>query len=319
MSSKCLITIFPFLLASLSPAGEVLTSTGEMRLKFDPANKLSGTWSGGNLVIVDSNATSSPVVYTFDSSANPVSVLPFTIPGAAMVSINSFSHSPAGTVGLCGAAFSADGKGAGFIAFVEPDNTKEIVRTYPYAPRRIAMAADGTVWAAGFEIVDGFEKDKSINLQHGVLRHFSKDGKLIESFLPRSTLASALPMAEGFIGSFGDGVGWYAGPLGQAGAGYFEVRGGRLTRYPIPVLADGERVTGFATTANGAAFVSVHSPLSHSWHLLTLGRSTSTWSAVALPGLAATETWGRLAGSEGNELVFAALDHFLFRRYLSTP
>ena len=211
---RVVCTCFFICFAIGANAAQQLMKTGEMRIQYDNADKPLLHASGGGLLALDANNSASPVVRVFDGTGLLSNTRILRIPNATRILVSGYSLTPGGTLGVCGAAYTDDGKGAGFLLFVQRDGSTLVVQTYPFAPMRIAMARDETAWVEGFEVVRGFEKDALVNKNANVLRHFDATGKIVESQIPRSTISDPLSLIAGRLQILPGGVGWYAGPDG---------------------------------------------------------------------------------------------------------
>ncbi len=259
-------------------------------------------WSGGALIAISGNASVSPVVLVFDAGGRQTASIPVTIPQANRVLVRRAARGIDGSVAICGSATDPEGHVASFLMVASADaKIHSIIRLEPYNASAVTVAPDGTLWMKGTQ-VDGIKRALS-QTQRGIIRHFDISGKLLAEFLPQSTLKTKnLLLGIDELASSTTRVGWY---LGRNAAGYFEVEGGRLERYP-PIDAEGTdtgvTVSGLTITEDGAVFVtrSVHG---NNPQLYTLDRKAGKWTIVAVPagGEPAATSW--LLGGSGNTLV----------------
>lgn len=78
-------------------------------------------------------------------------------------------------------ALGAGGQTAGLLAFVERGGRViRMVRTNPYLATYLRSAPDGSFWALGWDIEGGANASAT-----GILRHYSSNGELLGSYLPR--------------------------------------------------------------------------------------------------------------------------------------
>ncbi|MEJ7608903.1 MAG: hypothetical protein WKF37_22175, partial [Bryobacteraceae bacterium] len=124
------------------------------------------------------------------------------IPGAKLVKVYSglFDRHVDGTVAVAGSAIGYDFKSANFIAVILANGQHQsIIPVSPFNPHAIAFAADGTIWAAGQELLDG---------DAPILRRFDRAGRMLHSFLRPSELKSSKavphPASVSHLMSIGD-------------------------------------------------------------------------------------------------------------------
>src|SRR5581483_3394309 len=135
-----------------------------------------------------------------------------------------------GTIFLCGTAYDREGSDAAFLASISPSNEGvNVVRTAPYTPYHLALAPDGTVWTVGIEM-DNFV-EPAASRDKDVVRHFDRTGKLLASFVPRSTFESHSSIIYGYLAATIDRLGWYTG-LEFGPSEYIEIsRDGVVSRF----------------------------------------------------------------------------------------
>ena len=120
----------------------------------------------------------------------------FSIAGASQINLYSISGGPDGAIAVSGSALSADARGASFIALISSDRKKQtIIRVWPYAVQRVAIAADGVIWTAGFLKDEANTRDVAYN----IIRRYDSSGKMLSSaHVPaRSQWGSAREAAAG--------------------------------------------------------------------------------------------------------------------------
>jgi hypothetical protein len=183
-----------------------------------------------------------------------------------------------------------------------------VFRLYPYYPVLVTIASDGTIWTVGSEIVNGKESGPGVNPADGVLRHFDRAGKMLGSFIPRSTLSSGLMIQSGFLRSGNGRVGWYTGPMFGPGSEYFEVLAdGSLRKFPSIDLGARERVDGIALTDNGRTYVTTTDNSLRKSRFLSIGSEEQQWQPESFPSSLSRAS---LYGGEGNRLIFFTYDRF---------
>jgi hypothetical protein len=240
-------------------------------------------WSGGALLQSVDDGSPAPDVQVFERSGRLADTISVRIPGANVTRISSVTRSTNGDLAACGFSTDNDGRHAAFIAWRLHDSEDlTVVRTSPFAPRRIAMAADGSVWAAGnVNPRRGVDPDK----EHGVLRHYDKTGRLLRSLFPAASIDRLRPYM-GFVATSSDRAGWIsegsADAQGPHPGAYVEVRNsGEVVEYPLPALFSGEgpNLYGFALTDDSEAFVEARVTANAS-RLFRLDRAARDWVPV---------------------------------------
>ncbi len=288
--------------AAPTAAVEELAASGSTEISFDLGGKPVGVWSGGALIVVDDPRSAAPVVRAFDRSGRPVTQLRFTIPGADLIAIRSgqFSRGLDGSLAVAGSAYTSDSRAASFLAWISSDGRQQIVvRVDPFAPYVVAVASDGTIWAAGRELVDGQE----LHPGHHIVRRYDKTGKMLGSWIPRSSLnvnpGFTHPVVYSHLVSSKDRVGWYS----EASQTYveFALDGTVLGRFDTAKPGEGTTQPGVALCDDGGLFRSVafhhDSTGAKRWGIFSLDRQRGVWTF--LPG---SGKWGMLYGCEGGSL-----------------
>ncbi|HEY3440945.1 MAG TPA: hypothetical protein VGK29_09345 [Paludibaculum sp.] len=214
------------------------------------------------------------------------------------------AHEPAAGASMSNAAVDTDGviatsvlgeKTIGIAIFRPDGNQERIIQTGPYLPSTIRFGTDHTIWTLG-EPIPHIKPQPD----YAVLRNYSRDGRLLGAYLPRSTFktdAMLVPSNHGFVllhiaaGRVGmmldftqDGrdVQWLE----------TDVAGKETGRWALPrgywvhgVTTDG---TVYATGNPGSPLVALH-------------RETREWKTLSIPAE------GKLIGVDGEHLVF--LEH----------
>jgi hypothetical protein len=278
-------------------------------------------WAGGALLAVEGEFTATLVVKSFDQEGTNIASAYLTIPEAVAIGVHDYTRSLDGTIVLSGTAFDQVGRTAPFLAWIPPfaENVR-VVRTSPYVPYCLALAPDGTVWTVGLELIDGSEP--AANQQYGVLRHFDKSGRLIASFIPRSTIQSPHSIIYGYLAARKDRIGWYAGRLSQTAgsAEYIELLGNNMVRrFPGVPWGKDEEVTGIAVTEDAGTFVTTHNHQTRRATLRVIDQARGVWVPIEIPAKLRSYHWVHLYGSEGNDLVLMAGDRFTVRFYTVAP
>lgn len=246
-----------------------------------------------------------PSFYTFDSSGNFLSKTIIRIPDALRIEIHDFDRGEDASIVFCALAFTAEGKRASFIGWVTPDGTQSrLVRTTPYMPFGISLAADGSVWTVGqTPALDKDGHSVGIDLRGGVLRHFDSSGNLIQSFFPPAQFLQSSPrLISGFLVAAADRLGWYSPASGKSVYVEMSFDGSDIRTYP-GLSNDSSRVTALTITTSGDAFLTVNDAAA----IYHFDRQRAEWVAVPTPQ--AAPSLQVLLGSENNDLIFQAADN----------
>jgi hypothetical protein len=286
-----------------------LSVSHEAKISYDFGNIRTPGWSWGALVNFVSNRSAAPLLLSFDEKGTQIQAFPFTVPDSEMVDLDDISRGPDGALAICGAAYDHAGRGSGFIATISPSGDQTtIVRLYPYRATRLAVASDGTIWTAGIEVVNGKETGPGVNPANGVIRHFDRTGKLLGSFIPRSSLPAPFMAEYGFLRAAKGRIGWYTGPIVGPGSEYYEILSdGTVRKYPSVALKQFEFVTGLALTDDGSSYITTSDTPNHTWRVLSVSSSDKPWTVQALP---AQMSWPVVYGGEGSQLMFFSNDRF---------
>ena len=162
----------------------------------------------------------------------------------------------------------------------------------------MAVAADGAIWAAGRELVDG----KEINPDHHVIRRFEKTGRMLGSSIARSSLNIAAqythPADYSFLVASRDRIGWYSEPSQQ----YIEFSsdGAVMNRFSTAEYDAKRAMHGVALCDDGSLFVSTEMSKPggvKGWGISTLDRERGVWTFIPK-----SERWGMLYGCDGTTL-----------------
>lgn len=289
-----------------SAEGRILVATSTTTIDgYDFRYKPMPWWRGGALLALDDGRETAPEIRVFDKEGKVAFQTVFTIPENRLIQSLHLARSYDGTLAVEGDAYSSDSRGGTFIGLISPDGQqRRIVRTSPFAAFDIAFAADGTLWAAGRELVDGVE----VNPNHNMIRRFDKAGNLLGSWIPKSSLAVdpkvglRHPAVRSLLVSSRDRIGWYS--VGAREYFEFSLDGAIVGRFRTLDLQDGMRVTGAGLCDDGGLYVGAFSRKNGELGggVFTLDRQDGTWKRVAIKGAPAAKGL-RVFACEGSELV----------------
>ena len=316
MMLKTLSLIAVPICASIAVA-QVGTASLELKSQARVAINLGGktipTWHGQTLFVISDDDTPNPSITLVDRQGRVLRSIPFRIPGASRGSVFGYTGAPDSTFALTGAATDSAGRGAPFVAWVSGDSQQaHVVRTGRYFPFRVAIAPDGSIWTAGFEMSSTSSKTPEPSAP--VFRHFDRSGKELGALVMQSEIdePQSLRSAMSVFGAYSDRIIWYS----LKGRQLIELSpSGTVTKISGLALPNGGRETGFAITGKGELFVS--SVGQGKWSISKLDRNRQIWVALSggsmgnLPGSTSPIT---LFGADGDMLVGTSghSDHLQF-------
>jgi hypothetical protein len=181
-------------------------------------------------------------------------------------------------------------------------NLLQSINTGRYIPAHVAFGEDHTIWSLGWQ-TDATKLLYPDRQDYMILRHYSRDGKEIGAYLPRSLFPVGLePGRIGWqsraITITGDriGVQVYSGNPGNKMEWVELNLDGKLTgRWRLDDVAQGGAI---AFTSDDHAYLPHFDLATKTHQVLKLNHATSTWEKVPSPPR-------RLYGSDGDQLVFA--------------
>jgi hypothetical protein len=276
-----------------------LTLTGTTEIPFTFGHGTWEAWNAGGLLVVENRFSAAPVFRTFDRHGKLVSQFTFSIPDAGLTAVTSFARAWDGSLVIDGTAISNDSRGASFVAWVSADGGEQsIVRTSPFVPSALTVAMDGTVWVAGSDV----SRDRPIDHNQDLIRHYEKSGKLLGSYVPWSSLGTDFhtgpPSMRSIFVASKDRVGWYA-PLAHMYI-EFSLNGAMLSQVKTADHPKNDLVT-VALCDDGGVFASTRivgdNHQQTGWGIFTLDRQRGEWSYTRRD-----ERWGMLLGCEGTTL-----------------
>lgn len=268
-------------------------------------------WTKGGLLTVQFKDPRYPMIWML--TRNGARSLPFSIPGADSTVVYDFDQSADGTIGLSGSATDADGRIAGFVAWVSPtQGNVQIVRTGLYRPAMVAIASDGSLWTVGREL-NALTRFGKLLPNAGVIRHFEKSGKTLHSLVPQSTVRNHdLTMSRNTLRASADRVVWY--DVGDGRLVEISFSGTVLRDVPLELPLAGRSISevigdsiSFAVTDEGDCFLATpyvdKSSKQSSQQIYALDRSRRVWNPVSLGAQTARNQTGYIFGADGRRLV----------------
>jgi hypothetical protein len=257
-------------------------------------------WDGDRLVGFENNFSAGPILFAVDAEGRHEDMV-FSIEGAASLILYQIARSPEGEIAVVGDAIASDQRLATFVARVSlKDRTQTLTRTWPYCPKAVTFAPDGTIWTMGLLKRDDNSRS---DVAYHVLRHFDKSGASLYSRV------IDIPQGVGdnvsYLGAARDRLGWLT-----ASGEYIEfaLDGADLGRYPGPDGVDYSLESSkwsnrsMAISADGQVVVAIMHEKEKQATFHLLNRVDRTWSVLSVPE---SRQWGwiRLLGFDGDRLV----------------
>ena len=266
-------------------------------------------WSHGAFLFQNVTEGGPPTFYTLDREGQLISEVTAAIPESAHISVGTCDRRDDNSIVFIGQAWSAYGQPTPLIGMISGGGkTERVIRTAPYWPYMLSIAADGIFWTLGYEMVNHKTSAPQLDPNAGVLRHFDRSGKLLGASGPQSQfmkLYTGYRLDDGYIAVTNDRIGWYA-PRSGAGGQYVEIDLNSMTprSYPgLPDLPQLSLVVCFRLTESGNAFLAVYDNKAERSTTYMFDRATLKW--VPLKGPAASPRNAPYPiGVDGEQLVF---------------
>jgi len=278
---------------ALAPAG-VLTVTTDLSFFRIPI------WSGDALVSIEGSIPGPHAFVVYAPTGEVLLDAVFSVAGTQHTSVRSWARGADGSVAVCGTSFDRDGRSAPFIAMISADGASQhIIRTEPFYPHLVTVAADGSLWAVGRNL-NSHRGEEGVDPNAGVLRHFDRSGRPLGAYLLRSTFKNPVELNElnGILRPLQDGVAWIH-YLSNGDGSYTEVSSrGEVTSYPIPSMrkdqSDEIIIRGMAVTPANDVFASMYlGGKIESGSIFWLDREKRRWLPVTQPaGIAGAIVFG---------------------------
>jgi hypothetical protein len=202
-------------------------------------------------------------------------------------------------------AYGMENGGTAEIDFFDANGTlTSSIATGTFVPSHITFDGNHNVWSFGVDSAVEWVPKRSGDYM--TVRKYSRDGKPLGAWLPRSSFPAGLPPAEQSwqstcITVTADRVGLlgYAGKVGnQQQWVELSLDGNLLGRWDV----DGGGGDSVAMTTDGHVYLQQATATNHT-ELFTLDRTNSKWTPVTSP------IKGQLAGADGANLVFYPWGH----------
>ena len=288
--------------ACVVAAGPLPRLVRTVQIPRDFTNQAFPRFSNGFVLAYDFDRA---IVRSYDRTGRALMEVPLSIPDGAGIRVRDTAALPDGTIAVKASATADRGRAVGVIFWISPQGkVMRIVRTAQFGARRVAFAADGTLWAAG-RVYDYAYNSLP---EYDVLRQYDAQGRLVRTVLPRSTFAAGLrePSSDSFLLTAKDRIGFFSLTSNQ----YVELSlsGDVLGNWKVAPPADVD-IAGAALTASGRVFLSgqwrrkMDDP--REWELLLyeLDKRSGALRRIDFPQTGVHRATV-LVGSEGEELVF---------------
>lgn len=197
-------------------------------------------------------------------------------------------------------AYGLENGGTAEIDFFDANGTlTSSIPTGTFVPSHITFDGSHNTWSFGVDSAVEWVPKRSGDYM--TVHKYSRDGKQLGAWLPRSSFPAGLPPAEQTwqsrcITVIGDRVGLlaYAGKVGSLQQWVeLNLDGNLIGRWDV----DGTGGDSVALTTDGHVYLQARTATSNT-QLYTLDRVNSTWTPVTAP------MKGQFAGADGNNLVF---------------
>lgn len=284
----------------LESSGRSVLLSGDYRLQAMPVaqNGLLAGWTA--------NPNGSNVVYVSNLDGNRILESPLTIPEADRVLLYSVAVASDGVVAATGTAFSSQGGGVSFIAYLGASGrTSRIVRVDDFGPTRLAFAPDGRLWAVGVVMP---HRNPRADGRYDTLRVYSRDGILLSTYLPSSQLVSTgHPMTAAHLAVNANAVAIYCTVTNELLTLSFD---GKLTsRRAVPIPAVDFSAFGFAMSAGSRIVLSGQvqndtAPANNGILYLDWNGGAEARRIYFRPPT--TRGWGHVIGFDGEDLLVSA-------------
>jgi hypothetical protein len=213
-------------------------------------------WANGFLIAYQSVREPSQV-FLFNRSGQLVLHTRIDIPNYGEIKIFDVAASADGSV-----VISASGTGVGaFLALLNSSGTIDRIIKDPAFPlARLCFAPDGTLWAMGSYLDHSIHRPEDMP-DYPTLRHYSRDGQLLGSMLPRNSFALRTWQEPGLFAllvASRDRIGIYSRSANE----WVEVSpaGEIIGRWEGVNMPDHSDITGVGMLADGSLYVSAQGP-----------------------------------------------------------
>lgn len=255
-------------------------------------------WCAGQVYGVDLNASSTPLLYKTDKDGR-VDHIPFSIVGASIINLRALTCTPNSTIAVSGSAYADDGKVGYFISRISVDGKPQLLlRTSPYVAVVLAIAADETLWTAGWVKSEDGRKIA----RHNVFRRMDQTGRLLNEFALSARASAGVgrdAVNLSHLRASRDRVGWLSNS-----AEYFEfaLDGRQLYHGNGPPLPESGATYYLSYTLSVDNYAVVGVATNQGWSVWSLDREKHEWNRLQFTQQIAP-AWGSVLGLEDGALV----------------
>jgi hypothetical protein len=298
---KAMSALIVYAAGSYLTAQSLAQHAREVEMAVSLYHKPVPKWENG-LMLLYQYDVQPPEVSIFNNEGRMLMKASIVVPEAARVWIEGTAASSEGTVVVAGPAMKTDGAVVASITWLtNKGNIERVVRTSPFAARRLCFASDGTLWAVGRER----SEDGTTEPPHNILRHYDKNGQMIGSFLPSTDFTQynqEPPAEDSFLMATTDRIGLYS-----ASSRVFvelDYSGRVMGRWNGLVSDRNFEVTGVGMLRGGSTYLSgrrkIPGPPGSAPEYFVLDKQKSTWTRLDAAGL-----FGSISGAQDDQLIFA--------------
>ncbi len=290
------LPLFVSFLGALLFAGDPVTFSASSRESFvtcapDQPTVVPLTWSRRRFLTTEGSGSRSPNL-CIATADGVVERIPLDIPEVAAIGPYDAVVSPTSDIYVSAAAFDSDSRVTTFFARVSEGQTKQVCGTFPHFPAKLAAAADGTVWTAGWNT--DWEQTRTVD--RFVINRYDARCNLLQTIRP-----ALRPTARSDTSQLRVSDNTVILRTGSNEIIEFSLEGKEIDRYDGPQLPKGHSISGitFAVSQTGIAAIGVNN-LGNST-IWVFNRKEGVWERANVPdGL---PPGGRLMGFEGEDLV----------------
>lgn len=279
------------------------TVVGTQMLGRDNTGKPIPRFSNGYTIFYDRDQQA---IVVYDSAGVIRTQSTLSLPDAIKIVINDVSANRQGTIAVSATAVGRDDHSAFVVVWIKADGQIErVVRTNPFAPRKIAFDGRGHLWAFGVLQDD----QRRPVVEHDTLREYDAQGILLQSTLPTSQFGgcSLHPASRSvLLASSDNSLGIYS----QACQAYIEITesGELVGRWRLPSIGKLKAVFHGGLSSTGTFYLGGFENGSGSSPgravVYRLDKASGNLIPIELPGGAGSTTMLTLLGLENEDLVF---------------
>jgi hypothetical protein len=255
-------------------------------------------WTGSRMAGCDFCEGGGPLVWSVDRDGVRTAVH-LDISDAGYIGVRDVAAGPDGSMAVVGLAIG-NSRMSTFISLISADGAHQtITQAWPYSPKVVAFAQDGTIWTVG-----AMMNDNHRIVYPAYLRHYAPSGQLLASTMIRPLRLG--PGGSNDVGDLstlmvsGDRIGWLS-----RSCQYFEfsMDGAQIGSYTCPNgIRDVQKIANVALSADNHLLIQLQwaTPLAP----LELDRTTGAWTGI--PVLRDAGNTYMMLGFDGASLVTCA-------------